>query len=395
MDIKPPKKRRTMSQVAAQSQQPESTSPPSVISSPEQSVVAAVPLTQPLKSPNNKKKRKRRMLLWIAISILVIMLGVAMGLFAWYRISLHPVNANDTNKVRVTINEGDSPSHIETVLKGDHLIRSSLAFEIYTRLTGTRSKLQAGLYSFSPSDSVSAIVDKLVAGKVDQFEITFLPGATVTEDKAALVKSGYSQAEVDAAFSKQYDHPLFATKPATADLEGYIYGDTYKFNSNATVEQILTRTFDEFYSVIQANNLVSGFQKQGLTLYQGITLASIIQREVSNPDDQKQVAQIFLKRLSINMPLGSDVTYHYAAEKLGVAPTPTLDSPYNTRIYPGLPPGPIAVPGLTALEAVANPAPGDYLYFLSGDDGKTYYATTEQEHQQNITNYCQIKCAAP
>lgn len=95
------------------------------------------------------------------------------------------------------------------------------------------------------------------------------------------------------------------------------------------------------------------------------------------------------------MPLGSDVTYHYAAQILGVPATPTLDSPYNTRIYPGLPPGPIATPGLSALEAVANPASGDYLYFLSGDDGKTYYATTEQEHEANIANYCKIKCATP
>ncbi len=386
MDIKPPQKRRTIPQPTEQSPQSHDADE---TSQQEARLSAETPKQAP------KMKRKRRLWLWVLTTCIVVLLGTAMGAFAWYRISLHPVNANETSKVRVTIHSGDSPSTIEATLRSDHLIRSSLAFEIYTRLTGTRSKLQAGLYSFSQSDSLEAIVNTLVAGKVDQFEITFLPGATVAEDKAALVKSGYSQAEVDAAFSKQYDHPLFATKPATADLEGYIYGDTYKFDSDATVEQILTRTFDEFYSVIQANDLANGFQKQGLTLYQGITLASIIQREVSSSDDQRQVAQIFLKRLSIAMPLGSDVTYHYAAQKLGVAPTPTLDSPYNTRMYPGLPPGPIAVPGLTALKAVANPASGDYLYFLSGDDGKTYYATTEQEHQQNITDHCQIKCATP
>lgn len=386
MDIKPPQKRRTIPQPTEQS-------PQSRDADETSQQEARLPAETPKQAP--KMKRKRRLWLWVLTTCIVVLLGTAMGAFAWYRISLHPVNANETSKVRVTIHSGDSPSTIEATLRNDHLIRSSLAFEIYTRLTGTRSKLQAGLYSFSQSDSLEAIVNTLVAGKVDQFEITFLPGATVAEDKAALVKSGYSQAEVDAAFNKQYDHPLFATKPATADLEGYIYGDTYKFDSDATVEQILTRTFDEFYSVIQANDLANGFQKQGLTLYQGITLASIIQREVSSSDDQRQVAQIFLKRLSIAMPLGSDVTYHYAAQKLGVAPTPTLDSPYNTRMYPGLPPGPIAVPGLTALKAVANPASGDYLYFLSGDDGKTYYATTEQEHQQNITDHCQIKCATP
>src|SRR5207248_2549788 len=102
------------------------------------------------------------------------------------------------------------------------------------------------------------------------------------------------------------------------------------------------------------------FQKQGLNLYQGITLASIIQREVPGAADQKQVAQVFLTRLGMEMPLGSDVTYQYAAKKMGVTPSPDLDSPYNTRKYPGLPPGPIASPGLTALQAVANPAAGNY-----------------------------------
>lgn len=392
MDIRPPKKRLLSANVPPRV--PQTTTQP-----PAQSIAPVVPPSSPVapKStpPVQKPEKRRRLWLWIPVGLIVFLAAVAMGIFMWYRLSLHPVNSSDTSKVRVTINTGDSPSSIESTLKNDHLIRSTLAFEIYTRLTGTRAKLQAGVYSFSPSDSLPSIIDKMVGGKVDQFEITFLPGATIAQDKDALVKSGYSQAEVDAAFSKQYDHPLFATKPVSADLEGYVYGETYKFDSDATVQQILTKTFDEFYSTITADNLVSGFQKQGLTLYQGITLASIIQREVSNPDDQRQVAQIFLKRLAVGMPLGSDVTYHYAAQKLGVAPSPTLDSPYNTRIYPGLPPGPIAVPGRMALDAVANPAPGDYLFFLSGDDGKTYYATTEAEHQANIANHCQIKCVTP
>jgi UPF0755 protein len=90
--------------------------------------------------------------------------------------------------------------------------------------------------------------------------------------------------------------------------------------------------------------------------------------------------------------LGSDVTFIYAAKKLGVEATPTLESPYNTRIHPGLPPGPISSPGLSALQAVANPAAGDYTYFLAGDDGKTYFAHTFEEHEANIVNHCQKNC---
>ncbi|MNR22340.1 putative aminodeoxychorismate lyase [compost metagenome] len=160
----------------------------------------------------------------------------------------------------------------------------------------------------------------------------------------------------------------------------------------------MQRTFDEFYAAIDKSNLIAGLAAQNLNLYQGITLASIIQREVAMPKgnepslDQKQVAQIFLKRLSIGMMLGSDVTYQYAADKEGLERDTNLDSPYNTRRYTGLPPGPISAPGLTALVAVANPAPGEYLFFLSGDDDVTYFGITEEDHQRNIEQHCAKKC---
>jgi UPF0755 protein len=394
MDIRPPKK-RPLSPQAPQAPRP-MVAPPVVSTAshqPETKPTAAN--SQPQTASQQVSKKKRRLWPWIISGVVVVLLIIAGGSVAWYKLSLRAVNTGDTSRIRLTITEGESPSQIAQALHDSKLIRSQFAFDIYTRLTGARSQLRAGTYSLSPSQSTETIVSNLVSGKVDQFNITFLPGATVAQDKQVLLKAGYAQSDIDAAFSKQYNHPLFATKPESADLEGYIYGETYNFDSNTTVEQILNKTFDQYYAAITDNNLVAGFQKQGLTLYQGITLASIIQREVSNATDQKQVAQIFLKRLQIGMPLGSDVTYHYAAQKLGVDPSPTLDSPYNTRIYKGLPPGPIAVPGLGALKAVADPAPGDYLYFLSGDDGTTYYATTEEEHQANITNRCQIKCATP
>jgi UPF0755 protein len=92
--------------------------------------------------------------------------------------------------------------------------------------------------------------------------------------------------------------------------------------------------------------------------------------------------------------MGSDVTYQYVADKLGVARDPNLDSPYNTRRFDGLPPGPISSPGLTALKAVAAPANTDYLFFLSGDDDVTYFARNDAEHQANITNHCAVKCSS-
>lgn len=361
---------------------------------PRPQLALEAPEVQPL-LPAKTKRSKKKLVLWILGSLLAILILASLGAFLWYKNALTPVNAGDTTRVRVEIESGSTPTIIAKVLEDKKLIRSQLAFDIYTRLTGTRATLQAGTYSLAPSESTEAIVSHLVSGNVDHFSLTFLPGATLAENAAKLVKAGYTVDEVNAALKKTYDSPLFADKPASADLEGYIYGETYNFDSNATVEQILTKTFDQYYKVIQDNNLVEGFKAHGLNLYQGITLASIIQREVPSYGDQKQVAQVFYTRLGMNMALGSDVTYQYAAKKLGVKPSPSLDSPYNTRRYPGLPPGPIATPGVGALLAVASPAAGDYVYFLSGDDDVTYFARTNEEHEANIRDHCKIKCLIP
>lgn len=350
--------------------------------------------TAPLSLPPKKSTSMRKRVLLIIGGLLVIAILALTAAFFWYQHETSPVSSDtDAARVRVTIERYTTPDEIGSLLAEKKVIRSTTAFEIYTRLSGTRNKLQAGTFSLSPHESTAAIVDHLVAGKTDQFSITFLPGATVADNKKVLLAAGYSQAEIDAAFSKTYESPLFQDKPANADLEGYIYGETYKFSAGSSVEQILQRTFDEFYAAISKNNLIPGLQAQGFNLYEGITLASIIQREVSGRTDSAQVAQIFLKRLSEGMPLGADATFVYAAGKKGVTPTVDLDSPYNTRIHTGLPPGPISAPGLTALLAVAQPAEGDYLYFVSGDDGKNYYSRTIEEHERNTREYCKINCS--
>lgn len=340
-----------------------------------------------------RKRSKTKLLLWIVGILLAIALIVGAGLIVWYQSQLKAADPNNTNKIRLSIASGSSPTQIGASLKEHGLIRSSFAFDIYTRLAGVRSALQAGTYSLSPSETTPQIVTHLTSGRTDEFSITFLPGATLAENREVLIKAGYEAEEVDKALEKKYDHPLFATKPASADLEGYIYGETYTFESNATVEQILTRTFDEFYKVVKDNNLVALYQQQKLTLFEGITLASIIQREVASTGDQRQVAQVFFKRLNEGTPLGADATFVYGAKKLGVEPSVTLQSPYNTRLHAGLPPGPISSPGKGALLAVGNPAPGDYLYFVSGDDGTTHFSRTEAEHVAKTRQYCHANCS--
>lgn len=340
----------------------------------------------------------KKWLPWGILSVIAVVLVVAAGTYAWYQQQLSPVSQDTSKHVRVTIKSGTAPSEIAKLLESKGVIRSAFAFTIYTKLSNTQDILKAGAYSLQPSVSTPAIVEHLVSGKQDTFRLTFLPGDTLANNRKKLIEVGYTEADVDAALGKQYDRMLFTDKPAGTDLEGYIFGDTYEFDASSTVESILNRTFDEYEAAIKEHDLINDFKKQGLNLYQGITLASIVQREVTNPtpstasEDQRQVARVFLNRMGVGMTLGSDVTYQYAARKMGVAPTPTLESPYNTRIHTGLPPGPIAVPGVGALVAVANPGSNDYLFFLSGDDNVTYFAKTDAGHQQNIVNHCQKKC---
>ena len=361
---------------------------PKTIQKPEISSEAFPPADDEPAIPRSKRR--------LAISVISAVVGAVFVLllagFLWYSSQLSAVSPGSDEKVKITIEPGSGVADIASTLQENQLIKSEMAFDWYLRLTGKSGLLQSGSYRLGKGEDVPAIVGHLTSGNTDTFSITFLPGNTLAKHRQALIEAGYDPANVDAALNKQYDHPVFAGAPESADLEGFIYGETYNFGPDATPEQIVMRTFDQLESVINENDLVERYEQQGFSLYQGITMASIIQREVITAEDAAQVAQVFKKRYDMGMQLGSDVTYQYIADKTGQARSVDLDSPYNTRRYAGLPPGPIASPGLAALKAVGSPAPGDFLYFLSGDDDKTYFARTNEEHEQNIELHCQKKC---
>lgn len=225
----------------------------------------------------------------------------------------------------------------------------------------------------SASQSTQQILEKLTTGCHDFKSITFFPGATISQPLYKPVHAeldatmhvthrlrefGFSDSQIESALSKQYSGPLFADKPAGTSLEGYIYGETYYVDPHATPEVILQTTFDEMYTQLTRYELLPKFSAHQLNLYQAITLSSIVQRELNcegKPTEarketcfqyQRMIAQVFLKRLREGTSLGPDVTFIYAADIMGVAPTIDIDSPYNTRIHTGLPPGPIASPGI-------------------------------------------------
>ena len=231
------------------------------------------------------------------------------------------------------------------------------------------------------------------------FSFTILPGETITSIQSRLIRLGYSDQEIETAFSKDYGFDFLRERPEGATLEGFLYGNTHEFYKSATVEEILRPFLDEMRQVIEENDLRNRYREHGLTLFEGITLASIVQKEAAS-QDQPTVAQVFLSRLAYNIPLGSDVTVSYAIDQVDPdrqvytdnQSALLIDSCYNTRQNLGLPCGPISNPGKSALLAVAAPSETSYLYFLTGDDGMMYYSYTESEHIQNTLLHCQELC---
>ena len=339
----------------------------------------------------------------LCVVLLVIILGVAAVI--WYRKSITPVVSNcgdaDCSLIDFEVKEGQSSKEVAQALEEQGIIRSSLAYQIFMRLEGQSLVVQTGSYSLSKDMSVQKIAQNFNAGPDAQtFTITFLPGGTLAAARVRLREKGYTDEQITKAFTKKYDHAVLKTKPDDASLEGYIYGETYEFYIGAPVEDILVRTFDQLEMEVEENNLEAAFEAQGLTLHEGIVLASVVQRESGVlPNDMSKVAQVFLKRLSLGVPLGSDAIIAYYADqqvenrdKSDMSYLDTTPCPWNSRRCTGLPPTAISSPGAGALNAVAHPADTDYLYFLTGDDGQMYYGRTEAEHEQNKIEHCQQMC---
>jgi len=178
-------------------------------------------------------------------------------------------------------------------------------------------------------------------------------------------------------------------KPAKSSLEGYLFPDTYRVFKNTSAEEVIGKMLDNFGSKLSPELLVK-IKASGQSIFQIITLASIVEKEVRTPEDMKMVADVFLKRLKEGIALRSDATINYITGKGLVQPSladTQVDNLYNTYLYPGLPPGPIASPGLNAIKATIEPTPNPYYYFLTTKDGQVIYSKTYEEHLQNKRKY--------
>lgn len=327
----------------------------------------------------------------IAASLLLVIGGV-WSLRTWYYHNLGPVSQSQ-QVTYFTVESGDSLHLIAKNLKQAGLIRNSRIFETYVRGNALYDNLQAGTYVLSPSMSSQEIVNLLVGGKVAKDLLTILPGKRLDQIKQAFAKAGYSDTQIDKAFNPATytGHPALASLPTGASLEGYLYPDSFQHQANTPAKTIVSQSLDEMQKYLTPD-IIKGLSAQGLNTYQGVTLASIVLQETGNPRYAPTVAQVLLSRLKQNMPLQADPTAFYASAIAGVQKSLSIESPYNTYLRTGLPPGPISNVTKAALQAVAKPATTTYLYFVAGDDGVVHFSYTQAEHQAAVEKYCTKAC---
>jgi len=343
------------------------------------------------------KHTKRRTYLKVAgvILLLIIIFGSGATLYIrnWYTTALSAVSASG-DVVIVKIEPGSSPSDIAQLLVSKNLIRSAKAFETYVRGSGDAAKLKAGTFELSPIMSTQEVVSVLVGGIEASTLYTIGPGQRVDQIRKKLISSGFSEADVDASLNpaNYSDISVMSTMEPGASLEGYIFPETFRIDPSSTPEQIIRRAIEEL-DKLMTPELLQKLQQKGISPFDAITMASIIEKEVPSPEDRKKVAQVFYLRLENGISLGADATYLYAAAVFGGEPFPTNDSIYNTRINVGLPPGPISNFSSTALQAVTEPADTSYLFYVTGDDGVNYFTFTQAEHESAVAKYCTITCA--
>jgi UPF0755 protein len=343
-------------------------------------------------SARDGHSRWRRIL--VIFIVIIFVLGLVGGLIlrAEYHENLKPVSESQQNQL-VTVETGATAHEIAVILKEQGLIRATWAFEWYVRSHNLRDDLQAGSYYMHPNQNVQDIVNALTNGKVATDLVTILPAQRLPQIRQAFINAGFKPADVDAALVPgQYENlPVLVGKPVGTSLEGYLYPDSFQKTATTKPATIVRQSLDLMQKKL-TTDVRAGFAAQGLTVYQGVTLASIVEQEVSKPSDRPIVAQVFLRRFSTGMQLGSDVTAFYGAITAGKQPSVAYDTPYNTRIHTGLPPGPISNVSADSMQAVAHPAATDYLYFVAGDDGKTYFSHTVAEHEALTAAHCKKLC---
>jgi len=340
--------------------------------------------------------------------LLVVLLGLAILGFGtsrgidWWNFNVNTPVSSSSKSVPFHVDPGETPTQIGQDLYTLALIRSTIAFDMYTRITNSGPKFQAGSFVLNTNMSMVQIIDALQHGKTDQKVITFPEGfplreqAKVVETKKIATADEYLTAAKDPAWATTYKFLPPITAGAEAPFEGYLFPDTYLIDPAAGVRGLVRAQLDQFGVVFSSDVRAQIAQatpaRPAETIQNIVILASMVDREANakTSTDRGNVCSVYYNRLKVNMTLGVDATLLYALKRLTPEPTAAelqLNSPYNTRTHAGLPPGPISNPGKAAIMACVNPPQTQYLFYFTDRAGVTHFETNQADFDRDIAKY--------
>jgi UPF0755 protein len=319
--------------------------------------------------------------------LLSLLVAVAGG-FGW--LALRPAPALEAGPLIVEIPAHQGLMGIANRVAETGVVRSRAVFLGVVALKGSMRRLRAGEYEVPRDASTLDVVELLESGRVRQHVVLHPEGATVSELARLLESERLARADdvVKAAASDRLRQALGIEGPS---LEGYLFPDTYQFVRGMSVDEMLSRMVQRMRGKLTPE-VQARARERGLSVHQLLTLASIIEREAVDASEQKLISAVFWNRLRLDMPLQADPTVQYAVAKERRTLTRSdlaSESPYNTYVHKGLPPGPIASPGEGAIAAALDPAPVKFLYFVARgpDDHRHYFSTTVAEHNAAVARY--------
>ena len=322
----------------------------------------------------------------VSVVLLVVVL-VGFGIGAAFYVQLQPVGQATRVSV-VDVPEGVSFSEVARLLHQRHVIKSERAFTWMGRLLNADRSIIPGEYEFHGGMGPATILSKMTKGEVIQYVVTIPEGfsvnqiADVLEAKQLADREAFLQATEDPAFLRTLSLPH-------NNLEGYLFPDTYHFTRHMTPEMMIKAMVSRLKQTV-SDEYETRAEELGMPMHQVLTLASVIEKETARPHERPLISGVFHNRLRRNIPLQSDPTVIYDLHQFDGdlrKEDLSIESPYNTYVVVGLPPGPIANPGKAAIHAALYPASTDYLYFVSRNDGSHAFSTTLAEHNQAVQKY--------
>lgn len=321
----------------------------------------------------------------------VVLVAAACGLLLSFL--LGPTSSKVGDTVAFQIPRHASSAEIAAILSEQELIRSPLAFRLYARYTGSDALLKAGNYEVPRGLSVPETIDVLrIGGQDESVSFTIPEGYNTAQICEMLTTRGLVDKDEFMAALDAVECPYVPEEVRQqSGLEGYLFPDTFRVREDADASEIIGILLDRFEQETEVLGLREKAKELGFSVHEIVTIASLIEREACIEDDRRLISGVIHNRLQIGMPLQIDATVVYAlgetARETVLFDDLEVDSPYNTYLYPGLPPGPIANPGSDSLRAAVEPALTEYLYYLAKPDGSHVFSRTLAEHNAARRQY--------